>query len=207
MATERLLQMRSMPGRKFLLFFTDLEIDPSCVNKEIAFLVNSPGSLLEPALASNVAIYPVDPRGPVPIVPAGDASEPEYLGGSPSRVGAQQSSSLFSHLSALGSEKQYLAQVAAQTGGRSLSDYNDLGRIFSIMEEDSNFYELEYYLPDLQADGRYHRIRVELGNGRGHTWTKQGYYARSRLLNSLADKSGNGSTVLLFPTCRSNKSR
>lgn len=177
-ATERVLQMRSMLGRKFLLFFTDFEIDPACVNREIGIPINSPGSLIWEALASNVAIYPVDPRGPVPVIPVGDASASQYFG--PLESGSSlegRFDSLTGRMSAYGGEKAYLTEVAAQTGGRSLSDYNDLGRIFTMMEEDSSYYELGYYLPDLQADGRYHRIRIELANGGAHAWTKQGYFA------------------------------
>ena len=177
-ATERVLQMRSMLGRKFLLFFTDFEIDPACVNREVAASINSPGSLIQEALASNVAIYPVDLRGPVPVIPGGDASEQKYFGPGGSGIsGSEIVARLNGRISALGGEKQYLTQVATQTGGRSLSDDNDLGRIFTMMEEDSSYYELGYYLPDLQEDGRYHRIRIELANGGAHAWTKQGYFA------------------------------
>jgi hypothetical protein len=64
---------------------------------------------------------------------------------------------LASESSALATQQSSLMQVAARTGGRA-ADGNDLTRAFRMMQEDSSYYELGYYLSDLQADGAYHSI-------------------------------------------------
>jgi VWFA-related protein len=177
-AADRLLQMRSMPGRKFLLIFSDAERDPQCMTLGEFGFGNSPWALLRLALDSNVAIYPVDPRGVVPVIPGGDASTQAYFGpdeAAPGAVGVINGR-LSSDLSALAAEQQSLMQVAARTGGRALTG-NDLNRVFRMMQDDSSYYELAYYLPDLQADGAYHRIRVGLRRSGLQVLTKEGYRA------------------------------
>ena len=139
---------------------------------------NSPWRLLRSALSSGVAIYPVDARGVVPVIPGGDASTPGYFGPSdaaPSAIG-QINGMLSASLSALASEVQSLTQVATLSGGRALTG-NDLSRAFRMMEEDSTYYDIAYYLPDLQADGSYHRVRVEIKRPGLKAVTKKGYYA------------------------------
>jgi len=177
-ARDRLLQMRSMPGRKFLLIFSDAEPDPQCVTLGEFGFGNSPWALLRLALDSNVAIYPVDPRGVVPVVPGGDASTQAYFGSDETAPGAVGliNGRLSGDLSALAAEQRSLMQVAARTGGRAPTG-NDLSRAFRMMQEDSSYYELAYYLPDLQADGAYHRIGVKLRRSDMHVLTKEGYQA------------------------------
>ena len=87
-AWDRLSQMRSMPGRKFLLMFTDSGLDPQCMGIREFGSGNSPWRLLRSALSSDVAIYPVDARGVLPVIPGGDASRPAYFGpGAPNAIG------------------------------------------------------------------------------------------------------------------------
>jgi VWFA-related protein len=176
-ARDRLLQMRSMPGRKFLLIFTDAEPDPQCVTLGEFGFGNSPWALLRLALDSNVAIYPVDPRGVVPVVPGGDASTQAYFGpDATARVSGAINGRLSGELSALAAEQRSFMQVAARTGGRAPTG-NALSRAFRMMREDSSYYELAYYLPDLQADGAYHRIGVRLRRSDLQVLTKEGYQA------------------------------
>lgn len=177
-AWDRLSQMRSMPGRKFLLMFTDSGLDPQCMGIREFGTGNSPWRLLRSALSSGVAIYPVDARGVVPVIPGGDASTPGYFGpdeGAPNAIG-RINGMLSASLSELASEAESLAQVATISGGRALTG-NDLSRVFRMMEEDSTYYDIAYYLPDLQADGAYHRIRVEIKRPGLKAVTKKGYYA------------------------------
>jgi VWFA-related protein len=161
-AWERLWQMRSIPGRKFLVFFTDLGLDSHCLGMHEFGAGNSPWRLVRPALSSGVAIYPVYAQGVVPVILGGDASKPNYFGPDESSPDSlSQISGMFSATSALASESQLLNQVAAITGGRALVG-NDLDRAFRMTLEDSSYYDILYYLPDLQADGAYHHIRVEV---------------------------------------------
>jgi VWFA-related protein len=177
-AWDRLSQMRSMLGRKFLLMFTDLGLDRQCMGIGEFGIGNSPWRLLRSALSSGVAIYPVDPRGVVPVIPGGDASTPAYFGpdeAAPNAIG-RINGMLSASLSELASQAESLAQVASLSGGRALTG-NDLSRAFRMMEEDSTFYDIAYYLPDLQADGSYHRVRVEIKRPGLKAITKKGYYA------------------------------
>ena len=174
-AEERLLQMRSMPGRKFLLIFSDGVPDPQCVSG-ISYVGNSPWRLMASALDSNVAIYPVDPRGVVPVIPGGDASTDLSSGGGLRELTSAINENLSQELTLLGMQRSNLLQVAAQTGGRAPAG-NDLEHAFRDMREDSSYYELAYYLPDLQADGAYHHLRVTLRRSDLQVLAKAGYFA------------------------------
>jgi VWFA-related protein len=177
-ARDQLFQMRSMTGKKFLLVFSDAAQDPQCVTLGEFGFGNSPWALLKFALDANVAIYPVDPRGVVPVVPGGDASTQAYFGPGETAEGAveQINGRLESESSALAAQQRSLMLVATRTGGRAATG-NDLSRTFRMMQEDSSYYELGYYLPDLQADGAYHRIRVGLGRPDLKVLAKEGYQA------------------------------
>lgn len=176
-ANERLSQMRSMPGRKFLVIFSDLGLDSQCLGIHEFGTGNSPWLLLRLALSSDVAIYPVYARGVVPVILAGDASTENYFGSDESVPSSlTQISGMFSATSALASQVQLLNHVAAIAGGRA-SIGNDLSRVFRMTKEDSSYYDIAYHLPDLQADGAYHRIRVEVDKRKLQLLSKAGYYA------------------------------
>src|SRR5271166_2065079 len=178
-AAERLLQMRAMPGRKFMVFFTDFVLDRTECGNETPFLSipdNSPFSLMSDALAANVSVYPVDPRGVVPVVPMGDASTSLDLSGSWHDASSQISAQLSGQMSGLAWQKMSLMQLATQTGGRAMAG-NDLDRVFTMLQEDSSYYEIGYYLPDLQADGAYHPIRLVLTRRNFYPVAKKGYFA------------------------------
>jgi VWFA-related protein len=174
-AQDRLLQMRSIPGKKFLLMFSDGVPDPQCVSR-VLYVGSSPERLVASALDSNVAIYPIDPRGVVPVIPGGDASIDLGLGLGPMAITDAINENLSWGLTLLSLQRSTLLQVAAQTGGRSPAG-NDLVRAIRDMREDSSYYDLGYYLPDLEADGRYHRIQVVLRRPNVQVLTKQGYFA------------------------------
>ncbi|HZQ17181.1 MAG TPA: VWA domain-containing protein [Terriglobales bacterium] len=176
-ASERVSQMRSMPGRKFLVIFSDLGVDSQCLGIREFGTGNSPWQLLRLALSSDVAIYPVYARGVEPVILGGDASTPNYFGPEESAPSSlSQISGMFSTTSALASQAQLLSHVAAVTGGR-VSLGNDLSHAFRLTKEDSSYYDIAYYLPDLQADGTYHRIRVEVNKPKLQLLAKAGYYA------------------------------
>lgn len=176
-AGDRLSQMRSMPGRKFMLIFSDgPELDPQCVKRGAFGSVNSPTLLVELALNSNVAVYPIDPRGAAPVIPGGDASSEQYFGPdekAPSLPGTINMT-LSGELSARRMERSVLLEVAGVTGGRVPLDVNDA---FRMMHEDSSYYEVDYYLPNLKTDGAFHRIEIKLRRSGLHELAKEGYQA------------------------------
>jgi VWFA-related protein len=174
-AYERLLQMRSMQGRKFVVMFSDGVRDPQCVGR--LFVGSSPSVLLSPALDASVAIYPMDPRGNVPVIPGGDAST-DLSGSGEGWRGL--TNAINNQLSAetlmLGRHRAELLTVAADTGGRS-PEGNDLERAFRDIQTDSSYYDIGYYLPNLQADGAYHKLRIELPRAGLRVFAKKGYFA------------------------------
>lgn len=173
-ATERLLQMRSMQGRKFLMMFSDGVRDPQCVGD--LFIGSSPWALLNPALDASVAMYPLDPRGSVPVIPGGDASTDLSGGLGFHGLTPAINDRLSWESSMLGSQRADLLTVAAETGGRSPVG-NDLESAFREIQNASAYYDIGYYLPDLQADGGYHKLRIELRRPGLRIFVKKGYFA------------------------------
>jgi VWFA-related protein len=73
-----------------------------------------------------------------------------------------------------------LLQLAAETGGRAITDTNDpsagLGRILS---DASAYYVLGYQPTRTQDDGRYHKISVKVKRPGVNVLARQGYWAPS----------------------------
>lgn len=176
-AEDRLSQMRSVPGRKFMLIFSDgPKLDPQCVKHDFFASVNSPTLLVGLALNSNVAVYPIDPRGAAPVVPGGDASTgPPFLpDGNQRPVLDSIVTNLSAEMSARSSERSVLLEAAGVTAGRVPLDVDDA---FRMIQEDSNYYELDYYLPNLKTDGAFHRIKIKLRRSGLQVLAKEGYQA------------------------------
>ncbi len=150
--------MGDQPNRKALVVFTG---------------GRSPEWLVPTALETNVAIYPVDARGLVPVVPCGEASTPRPCFHGPSLAGQ-----IMAEISALSRSHGMHWGAAQKTGGRYLANNNALGRIFDMVHEDSrSYYVLGYYLPELPADGRFHSIKVRVKRKGVRVRAKSGYYA------------------------------
>jgi VWFA-related protein len=173
---ERMAQMQGMPGRKFLLYFSDVRLDPQCPPAWDLYTGASPWPLVGKALNSGISIYPVDARGVVPVVPLGDASTDMPLPGSFMGAVDMISGGLSGAMSVEAYQRSDLLMVAAQTGGRSPAG-NDLQQGFREIRQDSSYYALGYYLPDLQADGSYHRLQVTLKRPGLRVLARTGYYA------------------------------
>lgn len=80
-------------------------------------------------------------------------------------------------LSSLATFKGLFEDVAHDTGGRALVGENDLDQVFHMVQEDSSSYELGYYLPNLQANGLYHRIAIAVDRKGLRVQAKPGYFA------------------------------
>ena len=163
-----------MQGRKFLMMFSDGVRDPQCVGD--LFIGSSPWALLNPALDASVAMYPLDPRGSVPVIPGGDASTDLSGGLGFHGLTPAINDRLSWESSMLGSQRADLLTVAAETGGRSPVG-NDLESAFREIQNASAYYDIGYYLPDLQADGGYHKLRIELRRPGLRIFVKKGYFA------------------------------
>jgi Ca-activated chloride channel homolog len=79
---------------------------------------------------------------------------------------------------------EILKNLAEETGGRAFFPYHvdDLNHSFQdIGDELRNQYTITYSPSNFMANGKYHRIKVEVQNRGGHqVRARRGYYARSR---------------------------
>ena len=125
------------------------------------------------AVRANVSINPVDARGLVTLPPLGDASVP-----SPSGV------SLFSGAFTGGGLRRFersqdaLHALAADTGGRALTDHNDLALgIVQAAQAVGSYYVVAWYSTHTEPDGRLRRIGITLAGDRDAELTyRRGYF-------------------------------
>ena len=69
--------------------------------------------------------------------------------------------------------------LSADTGGKALLDFNDLGKgITEAQKAFSSYYILGYYTSNANLDGKFRRVSVTLnGNTQANLDFRQGYYA------------------------------
>lgn len=170
---ELLRELSKIPARKAMVLFTDFDL--RITGFALAWWIRD-------AVEANVALYPVDARGLETIIPFGDASTPQPFPPDPIPLlsvfaGPIVAAETMAKLSLFAASESSLASAAAATGGRYLAN-NNLASIFDRMEEDfSSYYILGYYLNDLSADGKFHRIKVEVKRPGVRVLAKSGYYA------------------------------
>ncbi len=74
-----------------------------------------------------------------------------------------------------------LYRLAEDTGGSFYRNYNDLGKAFETMVQNTGLtYILSFQPNDIEADGSFHEIRVKLKNVRGRAriqYARPGYFA------------------------------
>ena len=128
------------------------------------------------ALDSNVAVYPIDPRGAAPVIPGGDASTGPYFIPDSAQPPLLEKviTNLSAELTARQRERSILLESGAATEGRVPLDVNDA---FHMIQEDSSYYELEYYLPHMKPDGTFHRIQIKLKRPGLQVLAREGYQA------------------------------
>jgi VWFA-related protein len=108
------------------------------------------------AVRANTAIYTVDTRGLQAVVPGGAANTASGRG-----ANAFNGRGLRGQFTQLQASQDTLVSLAADTGGKSLMDSNDFGRIFTQIQEDTSmYYILGYTSTNNARDGRYRNIRV-----------------------------------------------
>ena len=111
------------------------------------------------AIRSNVAFYPVDSRGLVASAPMGDATQ-----GSPGGRGMYSGDSQRTARNNLQAQQESLVTLAADTGGKALIDQNDLALgIVQAQKDIASYYIVGYYSTNPALDGKYRRIKVQVG--------------------------------------------
>ena len=122
---------------------------------------------------SNISLYTVDARGLVALSPGGGA----HRGGSRGTAIYSGQSDL-NQLASLVQSRETLFTLAADTGGATLMDDNNLSGIFRKAREDSShYYLLGYYTPTPPADGRFRRVEVHTRISYPELAYRRGYYA------------------------------
>ncbi len=126
------------------------------------------------AIRSNVAFYPVDARGLVASAPLGDATQASQGG-----QGMYSGSSQRTAQSNFQGQQESLYTLASDTGGKALLDNNDLSLgIVQAQHDIASYYILGYYSSNGALDGRYRRIKVQIGrNLTAKLDYRSGYFA------------------------------
>ena len=111
------------------------------------------------AIRGNVAFYPVDARGLQASAPVGDATQASQ-GGQAMYSGSSQRTAQ----SNFQGQQDTLYTLASDTGGKALLDQNDLSLgIVQAQKDIASYYVLGYYSSNQALDGKYRRIKVQVG--------------------------------------------
>jgi VWFA-related protein len=143
----------SLPEKKALVYFASGMSRTGVDNQaQMRATINA-------AIRSNTAFYPIDARGLVASAPLGNATK-----GSPGGQGMYSGSSQRSQQSSFQSQQETLYTLAADTGGKALLDANDLAvGIVQAQKDIASYYILGYYSTNTALDGRFRRIKVQIG--------------------------------------------
>jgi len=158
----------SLPEKKALVYFASGMSKTGMDNQaQLRATTNA-------AIRSNVAFYPVDARGLVAQAPMGDATKASQ-GGSAMYTGSSQRTTQ----SNFQGQQETLYTLAADTGGKALLDNNDLALgIVQAQKAIASYYILGYYSTNNTPDGRYRRIKVQVGkNLTAKLDYRSGYFA------------------------------
>lgn len=186
---DLLQQLKKVPGRKSMVIFTDFHANgqdagsllfPASADSLPGEAFDAPERFVMAAIDANVALYPVDARGVVAVIPFGDATTTtgEMNPGASSEASQSVASQISAQNSGLASTNGLLESVALQTGGRAIAHSNALEQVFKLLVEDSeSYYVLSYYNRLLVADGRFHRVSVR-ADCTCNVQARAGYFAR-----------------------------
>jgi VWFA-related protein len=158
----------SLPEKKALVYFASgMQLNGIDNQAQLRATVNA-------AIRSNVAFYPVDARGLVATPPIGDATQASQ-GGQAMYSGSSQRTTQ----SNFQGQQETLYTLASDTGGKALLDQNDLALgIVQAQKDIASYYILGYYSNNTALDGRYRRIKVQIGkNLTAKLDYRSGYFA------------------------------
>jgi VWFA-related protein len=133
--------------------------------------------------AAQVAVYPVDVRR-LFNNPANGADQ--GLSSINVHTSAQQTNKQIAFAQRKGQEQLSMEAVAEDTGGVAYINTNDLkSAVDSAIENGANYYTLSYIPPDLNFDGRFHTISVEVDRPNVHLTYRKGYNADDIVHNAI----------------------
>lgn len=154
--------------KKSLVYFASgLRLNGSDNQAQLQSTVNA-------AIRANVSFFPIDARGLTASAPMGDATQ-----GSPGGLGMYSGASAGFAAANFQRSQDTLYALAADTGGKALLDYNDLGKgILQAQQAISSYYILGYYTNNNLQDGKFRKIKISIpGHPNAVISFRQGYYA------------------------------
>lgn len=197
--TQLARYLSGIPGRKNLVWLSGsfpLSMSPSAVadhpaldSRNYATAIKRVTNLLG---EGQIAVYPVDVRGPFVGVSAADNIGIAAGGGPiPSAPGQLSSSGdtavspneasqqrMMQELASRSAERSTMNQFAADTGGKAFFNSNAVeDAIATATEQGSSYYTLSYSPANRNYNGRFRQIRVALAQRGYHLHYRQGYFA------------------------------
>ncbi|MEZ5352940.1 MAG: VWA domain-containing protein [Bryobacteraceae bacterium] len=160
--------LQTLPEKKAFVYFS------SGIGKSGSDNESQLRSTVNAAIRANVAFYPVDARGLVAEAPGGDSRRGSTRGNSMYSGGAQRQ-----RQQQFNNQQETLETLAADTGGKSFLDNNDLALgIVQAQQDISSYYVLGYYSTNPAEDGKYRRIKVRLtSDPKAKIDYRSGYFA------------------------------
>ncbi|MCX6629766.1 MAG: VWA domain-containing protein [Candidatus Solibacter sp.] len=161
--------LASFPEKKALVYFSG-GVSRSGLDNEAQLQ-----AAINEATKANLAIYAIDTRGLTADPPGGGAARGGSRGAgifNGSVVNSQRKSQLAS--------QDTLYTLAAETGGKSFFDSNDIALgIQRTQDAMGSYYLLGYYSSNNALDGKYRKISVKLNNPKlaARLEHREGYYA------------------------------
>lgn len=162
----------AIPGRKNLVWLTaDLPISGEGVGRVLS--------------ASNLAIYPVDARG---LLPLNEAHATVDTNGEQMLRATRTGRGMFGMAArqeppGLGA----MRELAEETGGRAFLNTNDLaGAVHSAIDDGAVTYTLGFYADEAALDSKFHELKVRVMRTSVEVRTQKGYFASKGAENSQA---------------------
>ncbi len=160
-------KLAALPEKKALIYFSSGAGKTGAENQsQLLATVNA-------AVRANVAFYPLDARGLLPLPPGGDATRASPRG-TAIFSGKAQREQRRRH----SDQQETLYTLAAETGGKALLDSNDLlPGMVQAQRDLRSYYILGYYSINPAQDGRFRRLQVRLaGNRQARLEYRPGYF-------------------------------
>jgi VWFA-related protein len=181
--------VNGIKGRKNLIWFTEgmpLNMFPSGGTNDLAEITDYAKDVRRTTdllAAAEVAVYPVDVRK-LFNNPANGADH--GLSTINVHTAANQVAQQAQFRLRTGQEQVSMSAVAEATGGVAYFNTNDLkGAVDKAIENGANYYSLSYIPPDLNFDGRFHNIDVQVDRPGVHLSYRKGYNADDIVHNAI----------------------
>jgi VWFA-related protein len=182
--------VNGIKGRKNLIWFTEgmpLNMFPTIGGtndlEEITDYAKDVRRTTDLLAAAEVAVYPVDVRK-LFNNPANGADH--GLSSINVHTAANQAAQQAQFRLKTGQEQVSMEAVAEATGGVAYFNTNDLkGAVDKAIENGANYYSLSYIPPDLNFDGRFHTIDVQVDRPGVHLSYRKGYNADDIVHNAI----------------------